>query len=95
VEWEKIICDHFNLNGKEKKELHELRFYDKDGYPLIEIAYHPESAINNGDREHNIVHYHTFNGINRNDPPFRMDKHPEVKEKYKEYLQEFNLYDKC
>jgi len=75
--------------------LHEMRFYDKNGYPILEIAYHPESAINNGDREHDILHYHTFIGINRNKKAFRMDEQPDVKEKYKEYLKEFNLYDKC
>ncbi len=74
--------------------LHELRIYDKNGNPIIEIAYHPEPTINNGDRQTNIVHFHTFNRLTRNDAQ-RMDKNPEVKEKYAEYLKEFNLYDKC
>ena len=75
--------------------LHEIRFYDDKGVPIIEIAYHPEPVINHGDRENSIVHYHLFKGINRDGQPYRMDEHLEVKEKYKVYLKEFNLYDKC
>lgn len=72
--------------------LHEMRFFDENGYPIIEIAYHPEPAINNGDRETDILHFHYFNGLARKEA-IRMDLHPEIKEKYKEYLKEFDLYD--
>ena len=75
--------------------IHEMRFYDKNGYPIIEIAYHPEPKINAGNREKNIVHFHTFTGVNRNPHAYRMDKNPDIKEKYKIYLKEFKLYDKC
>ena len=80
---------------KDKKTLHEMRFYDDKGFPIIEIAYHPEPKINNGDRRNSIVHYHTFDGIDHNSVPHRMNEHPEVKEKYKLFLEEYELYDKC
>lgn len=75
------------------KTLHEMRFYDEKGNPIIEIAYHPEPNINNGNRE-NVVHYHLFDGLNRSEPTL-VKTHPEIKEKYKKYLKEFDLYDKC
>ncbi len=79
---------------KDGKTLHEMRFYDEKGNPIIEIAYHPEPNINNGDRERNIVHFHLYNGLVRS-KAYRMDQFPDVKEKYAKYLKEFNLYDKC
>ncbi len=72
--------------------LHELRFFDEKGYPIFEIAYHPEPVINNRNRETSIVHYHTFNGLTRKPANLIDDS---IKEKYKEYLKEFDLYDKC
>ena len=76
------------------KTLHELRIYDKNGNPIIEIAYHPEPKINNGDRQTNIVHFHMFDGLKRSDAQ-RMDTHMNIKEKYAIYLKEFGLYEKC
>lgn len=84
-----------SIYAKLKKDgitLHELRFFDEKGHPIFEIAYHPEPAINNGDRETSIVHYHTFSGLKRDDA-IKMDEF--IKEKYKKFLKEFNLYDKC
>lgn len=37
---------------------HAMRIYGDDHMPIIEIAYHPEPVINNGDREHSIWHMH-------------------------------------
>lgn len=76
------------------KTLHEMRIYDKNGNIIIEIAYHPEPNINNGDRQSNIVHFHLYDGLKRL-PAMRMDEHPEIKEKYAKYLKELGLYDKC
>lgn len=72
--------------------LHEMRFFDEKGYPFIEMAYHPEPKINNGDRETDILHFHYFDGLTRL-PAKRMDLYKEIKEKYKKYLEEFDLYD--
>lgn len=76
------------------KDLHEMRFYDEKGHPIIEIANHPEPSINNGNRHENVVHFHIYKGLDR-DNVQRMDAHPEVKSKYAKYLKEFDLYDKC
>lgn len=76
------------------KTLREMRIYGNKGQPIIEIAYHPEPKINNGDREASIVHFHIYNGLDR-DPAKRMDKHSNIKEKYAKYLKEYGLYDKC
>ncbi len=76
------------------KTLHELRIYNESGKPVIEIAYHPEPYINNNSREL-VVHFHLYDeNLNR----FfvgKMSDYPEIKEKYKKYLKEFDLYDKC
>ncbi len=74
--------------------LHEMRFFDEKGMPIIEIAYHPEPNLNNNDRETNIVHFHLFKGLKR-DKPVRIKDNSIIKEKYKKYLKEFELYDKC
>lgn len=77
---------------KDGKTLHEMRFYDEKGNPIIEIGYHPEPIINNGNRVTNILHYHIYSGLDRINVE-RMSDHPDVKEKYSTYLKEFNLYD--
>lgn len=74
------------------KTLHEMRFFDEKGMPIIELAYHPEPNINNGDRDNDILHFHQFDSLTRL-PAKRMDLHQEIKEKYKDYLKEFDLYD--
>ena len=79
---------------KDGKTLHELRVYGSNCLPIIEIAYHPEPNINNGDRQTNIVHFHMYDGLIRGDA-VKMSDHPEIKEKYAIYLKEFDLYDKC
>lgn len=79
---------------KDGKTVHEIRIYDENGKPIIEIAYHPEPKLNNGDRETNIVHFHTFDGLTRKDA-IRIESQPNVKERYKNILKEFDLYDKC
>lgn len=83
-----------SIYDKLKKDdvLHELRFFDSQGYPIFEIAYHPEPNINNGNRIENIVHYYTFNGLNRK-PAKILDEI--IKKRYSKYLKEFGLYDKC
>jgi len=72
--------------------LHEMRFYDSNCNPIIEIAYHPEPKINNGDMRTNILHYHIYKGLIRGNA-IRMDEHPEMSVKYADYLKEFDLYD--
>lgn len=76
------------------KTAQEIRFYDEKGNLYFEIGYHPESAINNGNRKEKIVHFHNINNLNRSSAT-RMRDNPSVKEKYEKYLKEFGLYDKC
>lgn len=76
---------------KRDGSLHEMRFYDAKGSPIIEIANHPEPKINNGSRDP-VVHYHLYNGVTRSNAE-RLTK--TIREKYAKYLKEFNLYDKC
>ncbi len=75
----------------DKKTLHAMRFYDEKGYPIIEIAYHNEPSINGG-KGGNILHIHRYDGLNRKSAEL-MSLHPEIKLKYKKYLEEFGLYE--
>ena len=76
---------------RDNGSLQEIRFYDAFGWPIIEIAYHPEPKINNGSRD-SVVHYHLYNGLDRRNASLLTE---ELKQKYAKYLKEFNLYDKC
>ena len=69
-----------------------MRFFNNKGYPIIEIAYHPEPKINNGDKQQKILHFHVYNGLERKDAEMMND---DIKEKYSKFLKEFDLYDKC
>lgn len=82
-----------SVYAKLKKDgtLHEMRFYDSKGNPVLEIAHHGEPNLNRGNKDP-IVHYHTYDGLARS-PAARMTG--EIKEKYAKYLKEFDLYDKC
>ena len=71
--------------------LKEMRFYDEKGKIIVEIAVHSEPNINNGSREP-IVHFHKYDGLQRSQA---YNITPEIKEKYKEYLEDFDLYDRC
>ncbi len=71
--------------------LHEMRFYDAKGNIVLEIAYHSEPSLNNGNKEP-VAHYHVYDGLMRS----KAEKITmEIKDKYAEYLKEFDLYDKC
>ena len=76
---------------RENGSLQEIRFYDSQGWPIIEIAYHPEPNIYFGSRDC-VVHCHFYDGLARSKA--QRITH-ELKEKYSMYLKEFNLYDKC
>lgn len=76
---------------REDGSLHEMRIYNENCYPVIEIACHPEPKINNGNREP-IVHYHSYNGLNR-ECAHKITQ--DIKQKYCQYLKEYDLYDKC
>ena len=68
-----------------------MRVYGGDHMPIIEIAYHPEPNLNNGDREHSVWHMHVFNkkNLTHNKAKFITN---EIKQKYKELLEDIG-YD--
>ena len=73
-----------------KGVFHAMRIYGEDHMPIIEIAYHPEPNLNNGDRLHNIWHMHRYlPGLIRQKPEFIND---DIKEKFKDYLEDIG-YD--
>ena len=67
-----------------------MRFYDSEGWPIVEIAYHPERVLDPTGKR--VVHYHIFQNLSRSDAAYLTG---EMKEKYSNYLKEFGLYDKC
>lgn len=78
---------------KDNKTLHEMRFFDENHNVIFEIGYHPEPNLNQKDRRENILHLHYYDkNLNRKEA-IKMDLYPEIKEKYKKYLKEFDLYD--
>ena len=66
---------------KTNGELQALKFFDENKMPIIEIAYHPESKINYGNRQDSILHFHTFEGIDRKKEVYRMDEQSRDKRK--------------
>ncbi len=65
---------------------HEMRIYDNEHYLVMEIAYHPEPQLNNGNRKENILHVHDYQRDNFKDRKPRLPK-PEEIEKYRKYLK--------
>ena len=55
--------------------------------PIIEIGYHAEPIINNGDRETKVWHMHVYNGLVRGDAEWLTE---EVKIKYAVYIEEMS-----
>lgn len=70
--------------------LRELRFYDKDHKPVLEIGYHVDAKFKK-EGSGRVLHYHTFDSDLNRVPGKLMTN--ELKEKYRDYLKEFNLYD--
>lgn len=65
---------------------HEMRIYDENHYLIKEIAYHPEPAINSGDRKHNILHVHDY--LEKDNFKIR-PAHLITKEEYEKYKKFF------
>lgn len=70
----------------------ELRKYDKTGFPVIEIAYHPEQSLT-GNREDYILHFHTFEAnLQRVLGGIISEKeNAGIYRKYKKYLEAYGL----
>ena len=73
---------------------YEMRIYDENHYLIKEIAYHPELAINHGDRKHNILYVHDY--LERDNfkirPVHLITK--EEHEKYKKFFKGVPQYEK-
>lgn len=70
------------------KYLKEIRFFDKaTGKVILELANHPEPVINHGNRQDNILHFHTYNGLDRS-TAIPLSEHPEIVSRYFKYIEE-------
>ncbi len=74
-----------------KGAFHAMRVYGEDHKPIIEIAYHPEPIINNGNRKDPIWHMHVYkkNDLKHNDAQLMSE---ETERKYKDLLEDIG-YD--
>lgn len=68
--------------------LREMRAYGSDGFPLVEIGYHPEPRIT-GNRHDKVLHYHEFDSDLGRSKAERIT--PELQEKYGKYLRGYGL----
>lgn len=70
----------------------EMRVYDETGFPIIEIAYHPEQSLT-GNRHEYVLHYHTFKKNLERVMGGRLSEteHADIYKKYKKYLEEYGL----
>lgn len=65
---------------------HEMRFYDERHYLTMEIAYHPEPNLNDGNRTENILHVHEY----RQHDNFKMrPAHRITRQEYETYKRFF------
>ncbi|MBR6331819.1 MAG: hypothetical protein IKR78_01630 [Dehalococcoidales bacterium] len=71
--------------------LRQLRFYDSDGYPVLEIGYHFESHLSKNNAP--VLHYHLFKkDLEREDAMLLSSTAcPELYGKYKKYLEAYGL----
>ena len=69
-----------------------LRVYDENNTPIIEIAYHPEAKLNNGNRKDPIWHMRVYKKGDLTHSPAQLIT-AEIEAKYKHYLEDIG-YDK-
>lgn len=70
----------------------ELRDYDSEGFPVIEIGYHPEPNLT-GNRHEKVLHYHTFDPDLKRHLGGKLSKteNADVYRKYEKYLRRYGL----
>ena len=70
----------------------ELREYDENGFPIIEIAYHPEQSLT-GNRHENVLHFHLFKSNLERIMGGKLSKteNSVIYFKYKKYLEVYGL----
>lgn len=62
---------------------HEMRFYDKDHYLTLEIAYHPEPKL--GSRTESVLHYHVYDRNFNRTSARKLSK--AMEKRYKKYFK--------
>lgn len=80
---EEAHSSHAYIKLKPDGTFHEMRFYDKDHYLTIEIAYHPEPKLDPSRKP--VLHYHVYDrNFNRSNAK-KMTK--PMKKHFKKYLK--------
>lgn len=70
----------------------ELRVYDShDGHMILEIGYHPEPRIMNGDRQTNVLHFHLYDEQLKRGSAVLLTHDNPIYKKYKKYLEVYGL----
>ena len=80
---EEAHSSHAYIKLKPDGTFHEMRFYDKDHYLVLEIAYHPEPKLDPSRRP--ILHYHTYDRNFNRSNAIKMTK--AMKKHFKKYLK--------
>lgn len=70
----------------------EMRVYNEEGFPVIEIGYHPEPNLT-GNRHEKVLHYHTFDAELKRTLGGKVSptENPEIYRKFRKYLKEYGL----
>ena len=70
----------------------EMRVYDSKGFPVIEIAFHPEESLT-GNRHDYVLHYHLFGSDLKRTPAKKLSEsdHSDIYSLYSVYLKEYGL----
>ncbi|MCQ2437330.1 MAG: hypothetical protein MJ099_02910, partial [Clostridia bacterium] len=70
----------------------EMRVYDSEGFPIIEIGYHAEPNLT-GNRHDKVLHYHTFDSNLKRSLGGKVSatENADIYEKYRKYLKEYGL----
>lgn len=70
----------------------EMRIYDENGFPILEIGYHPEPNLT-GNRHEKVLHYHTFeaNLDRKLGGKLSASDNADIYNEYKKYLKGYGL----
>lgn len=85
---------HSSVYIKENSDgsFRELRLYNEESGRLeIEVAFHPEPNINNGNRTTPILHYHLYNEDLVHGAAHKLESDHPIYERVKKYLEVYGL----
>ena len=77
----------YGVLAQDETYLTEIRIYDENGDIIIELANHPKPITNTDIDYVCMLHYHTYKERIRQ-PGKRIKQHPEIENKYYDYIQE-------